>query len=197
VDEDLMAQLDLMVRGGYLARDEIIEALAELAGDEGLERSEAELGEAVDAALAAVRAEARTWPETTDNDRLDAAFARLTAEGIIARQDFACCTTCAKAEIWDEVDDPAAWRGNVWFHRQDTEHAVAGDGLYLGFGARDDRSTLRRLFGRGGDRPATDTAGIGREVARALSDAGLPVVWDGRVERRILVDPFIWQRRPD
>jgi hypothetical protein len=101
VDEDLRSELDLMVRGGYQSRDEILEAIAELAAGEGANLDDAELARTVDAAIAGLRAEARSWPQETDNTRLDQAFARLTAAGLIARQDFACCTSCAHAEIWD------------------------------------------------------------------------------------------------
>lgn len=174
--------------------------MSELAGDEGMDLDAVELGQAIDAALADLRALARTWPAVTDNDRLDQAFARLSADGIVARQDFACCSSCAHAEIWDEVTDPEAWRGYVWFHRQDTERAVAGDGLYLGYGARDEEpSGLRRLLGAraGGDARGGPVA-IGREITQALLATGLPVTWNGKAETRILVDPFAWRRRePD
>ena len=196
MDEELQTQLDVLVRAAYLPRDEIIEALAEMAGDEDVQVDDDELAAAVDASFAALRAEAAGWPTITDNDRLDDAFARLDAAGIIARQDFACCTSCAQAEIWDEVSDPTAWRGNVWFHRQDTERAVVGDGLYLGFAGRDERSRLQRLLGgKGAERAAADSPSIGREIVKALADTGLTVDWNGKVERRILLEPFTWRRR--
>ena len=196
VDEDLRAQLHLMVRGGYQSRDEILEGIAELADAEGANIDDAELATTVDAAIAGLRAEARAWPSVTDNDRLDQAFARLTAVGVIARQDFACCTSCAHAEIWDEVPDPRDWRGYVWFHRQDTERAVAGDGLYLGFGGRDERSRLRRVFGGRAGRSLEDAATVGHDIVQALAAEELPAIWDGKVDRRILIEPFEWRRRP-
>jgi uncharacterized protein DUF6891 len=196
VHEDLRSELDLMVRGGYQSRDEIIEAIAELAAGEGADLDNAELSKTVDAAIVELRAEARTWPRETDNDRLDRAFARLTAAGVIARQDFACCTSCAHAEIWDEVPDPRDWRGYVWFHRQDTERAVVGDGLYLGFGGRDEQSRLQRLFGGRADGTRADAATIGHEIVQALAGEGLSAAWDGKIDRRILVEPFEWRRPP-
>ena len=196
MDADLLAHLETLVRSGFQSRAEVIVAMREAIDDEGVEVDPAALERAVDDVIAAVRAESRSWPEVTDNDRLDRAFAALTADGVIARQDFACCTSCAQAEIWDEVPDPGAWRGNVWFHHQDTERAVQGEGLFLGFGARDPGSRLRRLFRTDRSPMGPDDAAIGRQVADALTSAGLPVIWDGRVEHRIQVDPFVWQRRP-
>jgi len=196
VDEDLRSELDVMVRGGYQSRDEILEAIAELAAGEGADLDDAELARTVDLVIAGLRVEARTWPQETDNNRLDQAFARLTAAGLIARQDFACCTSCAHAEIWDEVTDPRDWRGYVWFHRQDMERAVVGDGLYLGFGGREERSRLQRLFGGRANGTREDSATIGHEIVQALAGAGLPAVWDGKVDHRILIEPFEWRRPP-
>ena len=41
----------------------------------------------------------RGWPETTDCDRLDRAFATLAAESVVARQHLWCCTRCAVPAI--------------------------------------------------------------------------------------------------
>jgi hypothetical protein len=195
MDDDLQARIETFVRAGYLTRDGIVEALEELVDDSDDDVSAAHVAAAVDAAIADHRAQASAWRTETDNDRLDRAFSALEAGGVIARQDFACCTNCAHAEIWDEVSDPSAWRGNVWFHQQDTERAIEGGGLYLGYGAREKPSAGLRLRWAGASDANDDTA-IGREVAKALTDAGLPVIWDGRVETRIFVNPFVWRRRP-
>ena len=43
-------------------------------------------------------------------------------------------------------------------------------------------------------RKAADAA-IGAEVAAAVRDAGLPVVWDGSAGQRIEVTPLDWKHR--
>src|SRR5262245_59010912 len=48
--------------------------------------------------------EQASWPEVTDCDRLDDAFAELTLLGIVSRQDFSCCGNCGVAEIGDEMN---------------------------------------------------------------------------------------------
>ncbi|MFI5956183.1 DUF6891 domain-containing protein [Cryptosporangium sp. NPDC051539] len=128
--------------------------------------------------FAAALAAQGNWPEQTDNDRLTEAFRALDAAGIVARQDFTCCQNCGLSEIGGEVPDPAAARGYVFYHRQDTESAVAGHGVHLAYG----------LF----ERPPT--AEIGNEVAAALTTAGLAVDWDGTTARRIRV-PLGWAVR--
>ena len=59
----------------------------------------------------------------------------LEEEGVIARQNFTCCGTCASAEIWDEIDDSREWKGYIYFHQQDTESLAESGGTYVGFGS--------------------------------------------------------------
>lgn len=137
-----------------------------------------------DAALAEHLADQATWPATTDCDRLDAAFAALEASGIVARQHFACCGACGATQIVDEMEraakDGRVVRGYTFFHIQDTEHAVDGEGLFLSYGARD-----------GGKEAAV---GIGHEVVAALLRQGLQPTWNGRHSHRIGL-PIVWRRR--
>ncbi|GGO01570.1 DUF6891 domain-containing protein [Micromonospora parathelypteridis] len=118
------------------------------------------------------------WPEVTDSDRLTAAFRTLSAAGLVAREDFACCQNCGVAEIGDEVPRGRTARGYAFYHRQDAERGVDGSGVYLTYG----------LFGQ----PAT--VDVGEEIAAALRAEGLTVHWDGHTGTRIRV-ALTWQRR--
>ncbi len=124
------------------------------------------------------------WPEITDCDRLDAAFAALEADGVIARQNFSCCGTCGSTEIWDEIqaaqDAGLPARGYAFFHVQDTERAVEGEGVYLGYGACDD-----------GEAAALE---IGRDIVAELESHGLRTNWDGSWDHRIGV-ALDWKKR--
>ena len=135
-------------------------------------------------AVATQLADQESWPETTDNDRLDAAFVTLEASGIVARQHFSCCGTCGATDIVDEMDrvakNGATVRGYTFFHVQDTEHAVDGESLYLSFGVPD------------GDKDAA--LAVGHEVVDALRNQGLHPAWNGRHANRIGL-PLVWQRR--
>jgi len=174
------------VRAGYAPLDEIVDdaagLLAKTGGDPDTVRGAART--VADRVLAAHLSEQETWPEPTDNDRLDAAFAELDRDGILARQHFACCEECGAREIDDELDQaekagrPA--RGFTYFHRQDTEHAVDGEGLYLSFGAS--------------DRDRDASVAIGHEVVAALGRHGLAPVWNGKFVHRIAL-PMYWRRR--
>jgi hypothetical protein len=131
------------VAAGFYDREQILQN-AEDAFSDGVEVSKlrAEAKWVLERALSARAIEQQSWPDVTDCDRLDAAFADLEAEEIIARQNFSCSGTCGSHEIWDEADAEQAKgktvRGHTFYHMQDTESATDGDGLYLNYGAADD-----------------------------------------------------------
>lgn len=129
-------------------------------------------------------AEQRAWPAVTDCERLDAAFAALEREGVVCRQNFSCCGACGAAEIWGEMaaveESGAVVRGYTFFHMQDTEDAVAGEGLYLSYGAVAEGAAAAEA--------------IGHAVVAALEAKGLDPAWDGQWTRRIYV-PLEWRRR--
>jgi hypothetical protein len=136
---------------------------------------------AVARASARHAAEQRTWPVPTDCDRLDRAFARLERQGIVARQDFSCCQACGHGEIWREIIAvPFAAVGYAFYHRGDTDAAVDGLPLRIGFGAVEEG----------------DPAGlaVGWRVVEALRAEGLEPAWTERLEDRIAV-PLLWRRR--
>ncbi|WP_205762190.1 DUF6891 domain-containing protein [Longimicrobium terrae] len=183
--DDLREWLVREIAAGFSDPDEIVEA----AGDvfEGqLDRDvvQAEAERMLPGLLAAHAREEATWPETTDNDRLEAAFAELEDGGIVCRENFACCNNCGSAEIWAEVeavnDIIPHVRGYVFYHMQDTESAVEGGGIYLSYGAVADTE----------DAPLA----VARDVVSTLRDHGLRVEWNGEITRRIMVE-LDWKRR--
>jgi hypothetical protein len=94
-----------------------------------------ELRTAYEKALAARRRQQREWGEVRGN--LGRAFAELNELGVLARENFSCCGTCAAGEIHDERDESRHWHGFLWYHQQDTESLIASaEGeVYLGYGA--------------------------------------------------------------
>ena len=173
------------VASGYYASDEIIRNAVYDVGDEmPAEEAEREARRLLPVALAEHSAEQANWPERTDYDRLDAAFAALEADGIIARQNFSCCGSCGSTEIWDEMEavrdagGPAS--GYAFFHVQDTDGAVDGDDLYLNYGS----STA-----------GEDAAlAVAREIVEHLEAQGLQTTWTGSWNQRIGVQ-LDWKRR--
>jgi hypothetical protein len=186
--DDLHDFVQVQVAAGYLPVgaivDEAVEIFADLMVDPASVRSAALI--VAQRAFAAHHTEQAHWPEVTDCDRLDAAFAELDSAGVVARQHFSCCGTCGTHEIADEVQQVEKAgriaRGYTFFHVQDTEHAVGGDALYLSYGAAD-----------GG---AAAAVAIGHEVVDTLLRHGLAPKWNGKLAHRICL-PLQWQRRRD
>ncbi len=172
------------VTEGFDTREEIVEAAADYAEDIH-QRVDLDwfIEQTAEALLEAHWLAERHWSYPTDCDRLDGAFARLESQGILARQDFACCQNCGHSELWDELQQclPAEpGQGYVFYHMQDTEAALQCDRLYLAYGSA------------AGDE--TELAEIGWRIVGALRESGLMALWDGNVDRCIQVE-IDWKRR--
>ncbi|MGR6317633.1 hypothetical protein Q2K19_04760 [Micromonospora soli] len=128
--------------------------------------------------LTAHLADQESWPEVTDSDRLAAAFRALSAAGIVARENFACCQNCGLSEIGAEVPSEVTPRGYAFYHQQDAEHAVDGSPVFLAYGLFEQPPSVE----------------IGEEVAATLRGEGLTVHWNGDTGSRIQV-PMVWRRR--
>ena len=165
------------VHAGYRSFPQIVSDLVEHFDVDPVTRDQA--GAVVGEVWNARIAEQPGWPEITDPDRLTEAFDRLTANGVVARQDFTCCRNCGLSEIAAEAAEGD--RGFVFFHSQDTERVANGEALWLAFGSLPDSPD--------------DTETIGHEVVAALTAAGLPVDWNGSPDRRIRVTPLDWKKR--
>ncbi|MEU1282049.1 hypothetical protein [Streptomyces sp. NPDC005805] len=133
-------------------------------------------------------AEQAAWTGTTDPERVTRAFEALADRGLIARENFACCTRCGVSEIRETAAEGA--RGYVFFHAQRTEAAAAGHGLTLYFGGFERPGTVPGAAGR-----AAGTVEIGHEVVAALRAAGLTPHWDGTATSAVEVRPLVWHRR--
>ncbi|GAA2650087.1 DUF6891 domain-containing protein [Streptomyces lunalinharesii] len=124
-------------------------------------------------------AEQAHWPAETDPDRVARAFGALASQGLTALMNFACCSGCALSELAGERAEGD--RGFVFFPYQDTAAAADGHGLSIRYGAYPDSGA--------------DSAAIGRAVTAALTDAGLPVVWNGDPTKVVEVTPLRWHKR--
>jgi hypothetical protein len=184
--DELHDFVKLQITAGYAPVEEIVAEAVEVFGDNSLDVVALKVAATAVAeqALGAHLAEQSTWPRETDCDRLDAAFAELSRGGIVARQHFSCCGTCGAHEIREEMEQAEKAgtfsRGFTFFHIQDTEHAVAGDGLYLSYGVADSDQS--------------GAVAIGHEVVATLGRHGLTPAWNGKLAHRIAL-PLTWKRR--
>jgi hypothetical protein len=184
--DDLHEYIRVQVAAGYTSPAEIVDEAVELFTDVANDASGLRTAALAitDRAIAAHVADQADWPELTDCDRLDAAFAELDGTGIVARQHFSCCGTCGSHDIQGEVERArkagTATRGFTFFHVQDTEHAVNGESLYLSYGSV--------------SKDKIESVAIGHEVFDVLSRHGFAPTWNGKIAHRIGL-PLRWQRR--
>jgi hypothetical protein len=123
------------------------------------------------------------WPAETDCDRLDKVVRHLHGAGICALQNAGYTMSDGRTDVAEAVagGPKGYYRGFCFYHGQDVERAVKGQGLHIAFGAIDD------------DRAAG--VAVGCEIVEALRHVGFAVEWDGSIERRINVPAILWQRR--
>jgi hypothetical protein len=185
--EEIRRYIRRAVAAGFDTPNGIIENAAELLSDQHDPKTLRPHAERLtQEALQAHLREQATWPDVTDCDRLEDAFADLERKGIVCRQNFTCCSNCGRYEIGDEMRNACAGgcdvRGYAFYHMQDTESATQGCGLYLNYGSV-------------GGTEAEGTH-IGHEIVDALNRHGLKTRWDGSFSNRIFVEVDWKRRRP-
>lgn len=184
----------ILVNPGYFTAGRVAEVL------EASGAGSAEAREAVRAARAAYQAHLDRSEGEGDWVRFDAACDAIAAKGILVRQNFTCCRTCADAEIGDDRADE--W-GYVYFTQQDAiALAYAEPSVYLGYGsfgpspsidpaelarAEGDDDRMAALY----ERTFDDLAAV---ITSALDGQGLRYEWDGDTETRIRVVGLDWRR---
>ena len=182
-------QIDVFVRAGYMTEEEVIEEVSELFED----ANESELAARVRAKMAERRREldAISPPgRPSAYERLRSAFEQLEQHGVLAREHYWCCQTCARTAIHDEVaqahDEGHAPRGYVFFHSQDTDRAAETGLLLIRFSG-----ILEDLRRDGWDASMR----IGEELVMVLRAYDFAPEWSGRPDDTINL-PITWDKRP-
>lgn len=122
--------------------------------------------------------EEKSWLGTTDCDKLSNAFNELTENGIIAKENFTCCNSCGSYEIAQHAIKGDV--GYVFYHQQDTERAVEGEGVYLSYGHI---GVAKKSLSE-----------ITEQIVQTIEKHGLKVEWNGSVNTRMLVN-LDWKKR--
>lgn len=124
-----------------------------------------------------------SWPNETDCDRLDQAFAKLNGNGIIAIQNTGYTMSDGLSDVGEELHQRGRTnvKGYCFYHGQDLERAVSGGGLMIAFGDLDDDKTAK-----------TEIGSLVRDV---FESHGFGTVWNGDPETRINIPNVDWKRR--
>jgi len=179
------SEIASMVRSGFYDRERLIVVFTEEMYASG-ELDSDDVISTIDSQFAEYVQEKLAYPETTDCDRLDTAFGQMNERGVIAIQNAGYTQSDGfedVGEVYNQHANKESILGYCFYHGQDLERAVSGDGLYFAFGPVD---------------PAGEqTVGldVGRIVKEELENAGLPVDWDGTFENRLKIPKLIWQKR--
>lgn len=183
---DVVDKIHVLARGGFHSEASALTAVVEdYLNPDRLDPDDRRWIKAeVERTFAAKRADEAAWPTVTDFDRLAAAFDALTATGIVALHRAGYTRSDGISDAWEVYhqsrEEGVEARGFVFYHGQDVE-AVGDGGLYLAFGAFDERDeTARRIAG---------------EIVSAIEVEGLGTRWEGDVNTRILVWPIDWRKR--
>lgn len=123
------------------------------------------------------------WPRTTHCDRLDAAFSALNSDGIIALQNAGYTMSDGHSDVAEVLrqEGREGVQGYCFYHGQDLERAVVGEGLMLAFGDLDNNKEQKTR--------------VGWLVKEALENIGFVVEWNGDPEERLIIPQFDWKRR--
>lgn len=116
--------------------------------------------------------------------RLNKAFAAMRAMGLIARQNYECCSSCAGCAITEDavikVTKGKKVNGAVFYHHQDTESFKDGETLHIRFGQLNSQQV---------GPIGLETVKVGALVMAALEAAGLEPYWNGDEDSTITLSP--------
>lgn len=182
-------EITTLVRGGYRTVDEIVRIVLDAAGDEGTPSTPEEL-EAFTRAKVEERRQELPPERSSSYARLRRAFDELSMRGLLVRENYWCCDTCARDAINEEIDEAfdrgEEPRGYVLFHAQDTELVANSGQLLLRYGGVTLDSQAEA---------AAEAKQIGDEIAAALHRARFDIAWSGSPDDviRLSID---WDKRP-
>lgn len=178
-------EIAVLVQEAFYDKTRLMEIVCEEMYEPG-ELEPSEVSAAIDAELLKWQAEKTAWPEVTDCDRLDAAFAALEGRGVIALHNAGITQSDGHddfREAYARHPNRTSIVGYCFYHGQDVERAVRGGGLYFAFGPVDPNEEQKE-----GEK-------VGTIVREELERTGLQVDWDGTFANRMRIPSFLWQRR--
>lgn len=132
----------------------------------------------IEKAITQCHEEEKSWLDKTDCDKLTEAFSELSKNGIVAKENFTCCSSCGSYEIGNHALQGDY--GYVFYHQQDTEKALEGYGIYLGYGTVGlAKKSLEEIT---------------EQIVQTIQRHGLKVDWNGSFDRKMFIE-INWKKR--
>jgi hypothetical protein len=179
-DEYVARHIELWIRSGFYRLEEIDEMVDGIIDDD----CDVPALKALILPVWQRKLEAeRSWPQTTDCDRLDGVFYQLHEVGICALSNAGYTMSDGFSDVAQAIHDAPSghYHGFCFYHGQDVERVLESADLMIAFGSLDDDPQR--------------SVQVGQCVVDALKSAGFEVCWDKTVEQRIQLRSFEWQRR--
>ncbi|MBA5793324.1 hypothetical protein H1R17_02965 [Flavobacterium sp. xlx-214] len=175
------------VRSGFYSLEDIQNNIIEEIEDNGFEDeiSEDWAYQQIENVYQQLLEESKLWQAPTETERLIMAFDELATQRIIALHYPGYTTDDGDYEA---VEVERALRENneksegyCFYHGQDLERAVLGEGLYISFQKINNESDVV-------------SKEVAKKIIEVLEKHNLPVEWNGKATTRIFIPVFKWQR---
>lgn len=182
--EYIQEQIQLNVYAGFYDNDEILELIMEIIEDEELddEISESWVLNEIRKLRRERELASKEWEKPTDIDCLVKAFNVLQKEGVIALHNAGYTSSDALSDASEvyhmALEQGLSPIGYCYYHGQDLERVLDGDGLMIGFDSADGEPESRLE--------------IGQKVLEVLQAEELTCTWEGVENQRIFVD-MVWE----
>jgi hypothetical protein len=179
-DKYVLDTIKICVWSGFCDKDDVHEVIDDILEDDA---DEALLRASVAIEFEKKATAEASWPDETDCDRLDQVFDTLNSNGIIALHNAGVTMSDGLRDVGEELHqrNGTAITGYCFYHGQDVERAVAGDGLMLAFGDLNDDNAAKVV--------------VGNVIKDALEKGGFNTEWNGDSESRIKIPSIDWKRR--
>ena len=126
------------------------------------------------------------YSDTGGRTKLTEAFKLLRKEGLVAKQNFACCGSCASYEIGEQARLKAKKvgkfpKGSVFYNRQSTQSMYQTGTVYISYGCFETRNGNKR-------KECFDDVEIGEMIVDRMCEVGLVTEWNGDAGKCVNVD---------
>lgn len=175
------------VRSGFYSLEDIQNNIIEEIEDNGFEDeiSEDWAYKQINAVNEELLKESESWGENTQTNRLIAAFDELAESKIIALHYTGYTMDDGEYEVIEVErtlnDNNEKSEGYCFYHGQDLERAIRGDGLNISFQKINNESDVV-------------SKEIAKKIVAVLEKHDLKVDWNGKASSKILLPEFKWQR---
>lgn len=132
----------------------------------------------------------KSFDVTEMKKRLTQAFRAMRKEGLLARQNFECCSSCAGYSMATRAEEmissgkkmKSEIKGCCFYHAQDNDSLVVGREFYLAYGPMGTQKY---------DMIGLSNEKVAEIVIKCLKNAGIETDWDGKGDTRICIMGFL------